>query len=551
MKHYLRKISMLKKETFLLLVCIFFLALALRFYNLSNLPPSLNPDETALGYNAYSLLKTGRDEHGKLLPLSLQSFGDWKLAGYPYIDIPFIAIFGLNEFSVRLPSAIAGSLSVLLIYGIAELLFKRKEIALLAALFLAISPWSIYFSHAAYETNLALFFFLSGLTCFLRFIANKQQWLLFCSFIFFLLPLFIYHAFILFTPLFIFPLLYLYRKKMSRGNTLMAGVVVLLTFILAYANISLNGFNKISTLSIFANKDVIYSRAEKLRGDGSADLPIVSHLLYNRFFAGSYQFAQNYLSTFSSVFLFDKGGQKTEHNLGYFGNMYLFDALLLVIGLYCLIHKKDNAFPVIVLWLLLAPIPSALTPDAQNSTRMYVILPAFILVTAYGAYFLIHTMLAKAIGGKAVLGILLVLFFLNVLLFMDGYYVHLTAQRARFWHYGYKQIVELSQKYSDYTLTMRGPDNFPYIYFLFYTHYDPARFQKEAVYYPPTNEGFYYVKRFGSYKFPVTIDYSALQSKTIYVDYYVQKSQLDRPVHTINLPTGEPIFIYQTSDNSI
>ena len=51
---------------------------------------------------------TGKDEYGNFLPLNLKSFGDYKPALYAYLEIPFIAILGLNELSVRLPSVLAG-----------------------------------------------------------------------------------------------------------------------------------------------------------------------------------------------------------------------------------------------------------------------------------------------------------------------------------------------------------------------------------------------------------------------------------------------------------
>src|SRR5438874_1717900 len=108
-------LSSLKREV-LILILIVFLASILRFWNLGSVPPSLEWDEAALGYNAYSLLHTGRDEYGTLLPLNLKSFGDYKPAVYAYLDVPFVAIFGLNEFAVRLPSALAGIGLVIVIY---------------------------------------------------------------------------------------------------------------------------------------------------------------------------------------------------------------------------------------------------------------------------------------------------------------------------------------------------------------------------------------------------------------------------------------------------
>ena len=118
---------MLKKlKSSWILFLILALAAFLRFYQLGINPPSLDWDETAEGYNAYSILKTGRDEYGKFLPVIFKSFGDYKPGLYVYVDVPFIAALGLNEVSTRLPSALAGILSVYLIYLICNKLFDKK-----------------------------------------------------------------------------------------------------------------------------------------------------------------------------------------------------------------------------------------------------------------------------------------------------------------------------------------------------------------------------------------------------------------------------------------
>src|SRR3989344_8709077 len=159
----------IKKYSLLLIVLI--LASVLRFYDLANNPPGLTWDEASLGYNAYSLLQSGKDEYGSLLPLNLRSFGDWKPSLYAYLDIPFVAIFGLNEIAVRLPSGVFGVLGVYGTYLLVYQLFKRREVALFSAFFLAISPWHIQFSRPAFEANVALtfnifavYFFIKGIT---------------------------------------------------------------------------------------------------------------------------------------------------------------------------------------------------------------------------------------------------------------------------------------------------------------------------------------------------------------------------------------------------
>lgn len=106
------------------LILIFILALCLRLFWLGRFPVSLNRDEAAIGWNAYSILKTGKDEWGEFLSLSFKSFGDYKMPLYIYFTVPFVALFGFSEFSVRFPSAFFGSLTVLLVYFLVKELFK-------------------------------------------------------------------------------------------------------------------------------------------------------------------------------------------------------------------------------------------------------------------------------------------------------------------------------------------------------------------------------------------------------------------------------------------
>src|SRR3989337_2213889 len=137
---------LIRNSIFLILI----LAAFLRLWSLSTNPPHLTPDEASLGYNAYSILKTVRDEYGELLPIIFKSFGDYKPGLYVYLTVPFVAFLGLTEFAVRLPSAMAGIFAAWLLYKIVELLFAKqnhqtqvtshKSLTSIAALLLAISP---------------------------------------------------------------------------------------------------------------------------------------------------------------------------------------------------------------------------------------------------------------------------------------------------------------------------------------------------------------------------------------------------------------------------
>ncbi len=110
---------------------ILFLILAWgAFWRLSHLGsyPPLNADEAALGYNAWSLVQTGQDEHGVSWPLHFKSFGDYKPGAYVYLIIPLIKFWGLSEWAIRLPSALLGVGILYLVYLLAKLVWKDKKL---------------------------------------------------------------------------------------------------------------------------------------------------------------------------------------------------------------------------------------------------------------------------------------------------------------------------------------------------------------------------------------------------------------------------------------
>lgn len=526
-----------------LLVLIIVLGVLLRFYSLSTIPISLNQDETALGYNAYSLLRTGADEYGKVLPLSLKSFGDWKLPVYPVLDILPIAVFGLTEFAVRFPSAVAGVFLIPLIYILANQIFQNRKISLFAAFFMSVSPWGVFFSRIAYEANIATAMFVGGLIFFLMYFIRKKSpyWLIFTS-ILWGLTLFTYHAFVVFTPLFFIGSIYLLfiRKKLNRLLLLPLAVFLFFVILSAYSTLSSGSIGKLSSTSLFDDKYMLDQRVNVIRGDKAPEPLLIKKVLHNNFSAVLYQIGQNYISTYSPNFLFDKGGEKLLHNIGKFGNFYLFDALLMILGIIGIFYAREKRLEILILWFLVGPIPSAITTDAPSSTRLFLMLPAFILVMSYGAYLIVRYLSGKNYIYKTALVFLVLAFMVNFIYFIDAYFVHMNYHKARDFHYGYKQVVELADKYPNYKVVMYDPTNFPYISFLFYNKYDPLKFRHEVSYYPANFGPFYYVKSFGRFNFVDNIDYEHLESNTLYIDYRGIRTE----DYKILDPEGDPIFKY-------
>src|SRR3989344_2611175 len=115
----------------LYIVLLLLLAVGLRTIQLGSLQQSLQNDEASFFYNAISLLQTGADKNGRLLPLTLTSFIDSKPALFSYLQIPFIALFGQSIFAARVVSAVLGSASLLVLYLLVHKLAGNKQLALI------------------------------------------------------------------------------------------------------------------------------------------------------------------------------------------------------------------------------------------------------------------------------------------------------------------------------------------------------------------------------------------------------------------------------------
>jgi predicted membrane-bound mannosyltransferase len=96
---YLRKL--INKNYLYLLLLIVIIAGLLRFYQLGNIPAGLTNDEAGVGWDAYSILKTGRDQWNQFMPIHFIAFGDYPAPALRYLTILPVYLFGLNSFSVR------------------------------------------------------------------------------------------------------------------------------------------------------------------------------------------------------------------------------------------------------------------------------------------------------------------------------------------------------------------------------------------------------------------------------------------------------------------
>jgi 4-amino-4-deoxy-L-arabinose transferase-like glycosyltransferase len=473
--------------TKIILATILILSIFLRFYqpftaNSSGLtiPPSLNWDEASLGYNAYSILKSGKDEWGRALPLTFEAFGDYKLPGYIYTALPFIAIFGLSEFSVRLPSQIAGVFAVLLVYLISKRIFKDETTALFSAFLIAISPWHLFLSRIALEANLALTFFLAGLYLFL--LDHQRLRYLILSSVLFGLTFFTYNSARVFMPLFLISLVVFYKKDLLTNKKLLMipasilGVFILSAAILAVFQDSSSRYFWVTILDQGAINSINEAR-------NNSNLPdILNRIINNRVVYFIKSFIINYLKHFSLPFLYFEGGSNHQFSIPNQGLAYILELPFLLIGLVSILRKKVGF--ILLAWLFLAPIPSAITREAPHVLRSIFMLGVMQIITGYGLVTSLKRVENNIVNKTALSFLLLGLFGICSFYYIRAYFSYYPKNESQSWQYGMKQMYE----YLDNNSLIRNEEKIyitkrygePHIFYLFYSGYDPRKYQNNS-----------------------------------------------------------------------
>ncbi len=461
----------MNKRVLILLGIICLVGLFLRTYRLADLPNGLTWDEAALGYNAYSLLQTGKDEHGTAWPLVFKSFGDYKPGAYVYWSLPFIAALDLNSFSTRLPSAIAGVAAIVGLFLLAGQVYQSNRIALLSAFVLAVSPWHIFYSRGAWEVNLFVTLLLFSLYFIMRFLTAKGP--LWPGLLLAGVSLYTYQAAKLLTPL-VFILVCLLnwgkiralisQKQFWRTHFPVLLFTALLLGFLGWQNLFSASGNRLTRLSIFNYRPGISETDISIEG------PQLAPFFHNRIDQTIRLITSRYLYHFSPEVLFFEGPVQTiRGHIPRMGMLYLLDSFLILAGLIVIIRKRD--------WLtggllLFSPVPAALTLAEFSTTRSLFLVIPISLTIALGLEWLI-THLGK---WSILFGIL---YCFNLAYGLDLYFNHAVKVWAHEFNFGQEAAVDTILKYPKSNVIYTDVFGQPYIYYLFYAKYPPAQYQAQ------------------------------------------------------------------------
>ena len=478
------------KKGRVILLLILFLASFLRLWRLDRVPVSLFSDELDVGYQAYSILQTGKDYFGNPWPIHFQSFADTRTPLYIYSSVATVKVFGITAWGVRFPAAIFGILGVWAIYLLVKELFKDEKMAIIASGVLALSPWHIQYSRAGFEVTMLLTFLLLGLYFFFKSL-KEPKWL-WLSVVFLVSCLWIYSTAKLFIPLLLVFLFLVWRKQiliMDRFNftkTVLAGLVVGLPIVLS--TIFGGGALRFNYLSVYTDPtvptEVSYARLTDAAVEGAGRNIFEraeSWLVHNKYTYWKARIIENYYKSFSSEFLFLKGDLNLRHSIEGIGQFYKIEAFALILGLISFAaffkDKKLKAF--MFFWLVAGSIPSVITRDGGgHATRLILVLPPLVFLISYGLSRGVE--MFSPMLRRILVGCYLALFIFNFWSYQHNYSVHNPWYSERSWHAGYKELVELVKKYEGgfKKIIISNADQPPAIFFAAYYPVPPEKWQE-------------------------------------------------------------------------
>lgn len=439
-------------RTGIYLLLILVIAALLRVLFLGTIPNGFFCDEASNAYDSYSMLKTLRDQHGEFLPLFSRALDDYRETLYAFVTIPFIQLFGLNEFAARFPAALTGVLTVLVLYFLVKECFDRQT-ALIAALLLAISPWHIQFSRIAFRAILIPLLLCLGLLFFVK--SFRQPKYLPLSGLLFGLSLYTYSAARAFVPLFLLGLVIIFWRHLwkHRTQTLIALVLFLLIFIPLFTFwISPQGMAR--------------ATGEAATGISFAPGTVI----------------QNYLSYFSPKFLFVSGDPIPRHSPAKIGGLYYFEIVTVLVGVVSLLTQNRKERAILFLWLLLYPIPAALTAP-EHALRAIAGVPIFTIFSAYGASKLINLFKARRRLLAIATAMLLVA---SLAILGKRYFIDYPLYTTNAWEYGMREAITFAEE-SAYECVVISNNIYLkkcgslHVFVPFYTQYPPAEYQRSPI----------------------------------------------------------------------
>lgn len=456
------------------------LGVFLRFFKLGIIPIGLNADEASIGYESYSLLKTGADRWGIKLPPYFLSFGSGQNTLYAYLSVPFLYFFDLSQTTIRLLSAFLGVCTVPLVYMISKILFKNRYIIIACTLLYLFDPYLFMISRWALEYNILPFFVLLSLLLFTYTFEHisktdpltiLHKLAIVFSFPSLALIIYTYASALFIVPAFGLAVLFYFRKEIWQQKKLF-GLSILLFLIVFSPFILFILKNHIfkSELAIeqylpFEVPQMLSNREEVFKGIGK-NLAIIK---------------KNIIFIFSGFKEFDRAFNTTKFYMPHFflwfgglGFTYM-AAVLSIKKINIIFEASKSRFAVLFFWSFACFIPFLFFEmNLNRSVHLQAVVPILSIIGLFGLLENIADLNFK----KYVLLGFMALFLIQSVLFYGEYFSRFKGYDQFTTDFDHALFVANKNKLEGENIAITSQLVFNYLFVGFYQKYSPSQFHK-------------------------------------------------------------------------
>lgn len=402
----------IKKTPFLLFAVV--LAVLSRFVWLDRVPNAIGGDELDYVLTAKSIYQNGSGLMGEWNPLSVFAFryptGEFPKAELPYfLLIPFVGWRPFSLFWAKLPFALTGVITVVLLYFIAKKIFGEK-VGYWTAFLAALNPWSVYINRTGYESTLAIAFYLAAFLVIIGAEKRKVLWAI---------PLLVFGFYsyiatkLIFLPMvglfLVYPLIFQKNRQFWRQYLLVFAsclVLVLLMFLSMRAD---PDHSRISEI-LFPWSPEVAAEVDFLR-KASIENPFTT-LVENKMTVYFKILTTRFYKIFSADYLFLFGD--SFFSLWRHGLFYYADAVLILVGLGLLFKKKPKLLVYLIGLIIVGTLPQLFHRATTGNMAIHVcfIFPWLIILAAIGADTLLNSVKKSGLRrpvGAIVFGVYLAL----------------------------------------------------------------------------------------------------------------------------------------------
>src|SRR3989344_3342913 len=459
----------MKVKQIAILATILFLSLFLRFYKLNTIPFGLNLDEASMGYNAYSLLETGKDRYCQAFPIIFRSFGSFQAPLYTYLTVPAVLFFGNTIFAVHFVAALSGFILIVTTFLIAYTGLKQNfNLAILVTSIVGFAPWSVLFTRFGTEASLGVAVFVLSVYLFIKALDNK---LFFIPASFFsgiathayyserVISIFFYVGFI---SLF-------YKKLFMNKRWIILGMIIFALTLLPHLIIVESGaFTRRLDQVNYFSQETFLNQGENLRY-----VPLGRSIYILR------EFLSQYITYFSPKNLFFDADPQIARSIP---DLSVFYSWMVVPYLFSIYYFYKNRFlplvKILILIIIISPIPAALTRDPFYTLRTLIFLWTISFAIALGIY---HFLLSIPKFYQRA-GLILPFIVFSIMSLYISYFILFKYERAENFGYSYMKAAEFidqNKKYSQKKFVIDNPrDLGAGVRIAYFKKYDPIQLQQ-------------------------------------------------------------------------